>query len=55
MEGFYKRILEGRPPADALREAQLEVRAVSPEPFFWGAFICQGDPDPLGPAPGLNK
>ncbi len=51
MEGFYKRILEGRPRADALREAQLAVRSVSPEPLFWGAFICQGDPGPL-PAAG---
>ena len=47
MEGFYKRILEGRPRAEALREAQLEVKAVSPDPLFWGAFISQGDPGPL--------
>ena len=47
MEGFYKRILEGKPRAEALREAQLEVKAVSPEPLFWGAFISQGDPGPL--------
>jgi CHAT domain-containing protein/tetratricopeptide (TPR) repeat protein len=47
MEGFYKRILEGRPRAEALREAQLEVKAVSAEPLFWGAFISQGDPGPL--------
>jgi CHAT domain-containing protein/tetratricopeptide (TPR) repeat protein len=49
MEGFYKRILEGRPRAEALREAQLEVRAVAAEPLFWGAFISQGDPGPLKP------
>ena len=49
MEGFYKRVLEGKPRAEALREAQLEVRAVSPEPLFWGAFISQGDPGPLKP------
>jgi CHAT domain-containing protein len=55
MEDFYKRILEGKPRADALREAQLAVRAVSPEPLFWGAFICQGDPGPLGAAPRQNK
>jgi tetratricopeptide (TPR) repeat protein/CHAT domain-containing protein len=51
MEGFYKSILEGRPRADALREAQLAVRAISSEPLFWGAFVCQGDPGPL-PARG---
>jgi tetratricopeptide (TPR) repeat protein/CHAT domain-containing protein len=50
MEGFYRRILEGKPRADALREAQLAVRAVHPEPLFWGAFICQGDPGPLNEA-----
>ena len=47
MDGFYKRILEGKPRAEALREAQLEVKAVSPDPLFWGAFISQGDPGPL--------
>ncbi len=47
MEGFYKRVLEGRPRAEALREAQLDVKAASPEPLFWGAFISQGDPGPL--------
>lgn len=49
MEGFYKRILEGTPRAEALRESQLEVRAVAAEPLFWGAFISQGDPGPLKP------
>lgn len=51
MESFYRHVLEGKPGAEALREAQLEVRAVSSRPFFWGAFICQGDPGSLGPAP----
>jgi CHAT domain-containing protein/tetratricopeptide (TPR) repeat protein len=47
MEGFYKRVLEGSPREDALREAQLAVRHSYPEPFYWAAFICQGDPGPL--------
>jgi CHAT domain-containing protein len=55
MEGFYKRIREGRPRADALREAQLEVKAVSREPIFWDAFICQGDPGVLNAAPAPNN
>jgi hypothetical protein len=25
----------------------LEVKAASPEPLFWGAFISQGDPGSL--------
>ena len=47
MEGFYQRILEGLPREDALREAQMKVKETYPEPFYWGAFICQGDPGPL--------
>jgi CHAT domain-containing protein len=47
MEEFYRRLLAGAPRADALREAQLVIRAKHPHPYFWGAFICQGDPGPL--------
>jgi CHAT domain-containing protein/Tfp pilus assembly protein PilF len=47
MEGFYRRALAGLPRAAALREAQLELRATRPNPIYWGAFICQGDPGPL--------
>jgi CHAT domain-containing protein len=48
MTDFYSRLLAGRGVADALREAQLALRAKHPEPFYWGAFICQGDPAALG-------
>jgi CHAT domain-containing protein/tetratricopeptide (TPR) repeat protein len=47
MEDFYQRILSGQPRADALRAAQLALRSRYPDPFFWGAFVCQGDPGPL--------
>jgi TPR repeat protein/CHAT domain-containing protein len=47
MEDFYKRILAGEGRADALRNAQLALRKKYPDPYFWGAFICQGDPAPL--------
>jgi CHAT domain-containing protein/tetratricopeptide (TPR) repeat protein len=52
MEDFYRRILgaDGKPPqsrADALREAQLAIKARHLEPFHWGAFICQGYDGPL--------
>ncbi|MCX6033046.1 MAG: CHAT domain-containing protein [Chloroflexi bacterium] len=47
MEDFYRRILAGEPRADALRAAQLAMKARHPNPFYWGAFICQGDPGPL--------
>ena len=46
MEDFYCRILAGQPRAEALREAQLEMKKKYPDPLFWGAFICQGDPGP---------
>lgn len=52
MEDFYRRILGAdgnapQPRADALRDAQLAMKAKHPEPLYWGAFICQGDPGPL--------
>lgn len=46
---FYQRILEGSPRVDALRSAQQSVRRLRPEPFYWGAFILQGDFGPLRP------
>jgi CHAT domain-containing protein/Tfp pilus assembly protein PilF len=47
MEDFYRRILRGEPRAEALRQAQLEMKKKYPDPFYWGAFICQGEPGPL--------
>jgi CHAT domain-containing protein len=48
MVDFYKRLLkEGKPRAEALREAQLAMKEKYPDPYYWGAFICQGNPDPL--------
>jgi CHAT domain-containing protein len=44
MVDFYHRILNGVPRAYALREAQLELKRKYPDPFYWGAFVCQGDP-----------
>jgi CHAT domain-containing protein len=48
MEDFYARLLSGEGRAEALRQAQLAMKERYPEPFYWGAFICQGDPSPLG-------
>ena len=47
MEDFYRRILAGQARSEALREAQLAAKARYPEPLYWGAFICQGNPGPL--------
>lgn len=47
MVGFYQRVLSGVPRAAALRQAQDELQRTHPHPFYWGAFICQGDSGPL--------
>jgi CHAT domain-containing protein/tetratricopeptide (TPR) repeat protein len=47
MELFYLRILSGQSRAEAMREAQLAMRSRYLAPYYWGAFICQGDPSPL--------
>lgn len=49
---FYRRTLEGRTRAEALREAQLEMRRKHPDPAIWGSFICVGDVSPLPAAYG---
>jgi len=43
MEDFYRRLLRGEPRAEALRRAQLEMKEKHPDPFYWGAFVCQGE------------
>jgi tetratricopeptide (TPR) repeat protein/CHAT domain-containing protein len=47
MEAFYRGILAGRRRDEALRAAQLSIRAKFPDTLSWGAFICQGDPGEL--------
>jgi CHAT domain-containing protein/tetratricopeptide (TPR) repeat protein len=44
---FYERLEAGTPRAEALRQAQLSMKSRIGSPFFWGAFICQGDPAPV--------
>ena len=52
MEEFYRRLLDGQPRAGALRHAQLAMKERYPDPYYWGAFICQGNP---GPLPDLSQ
>jgi CHAT domain-containing protein len=47
MGDFYGRLLAGAPRVEALRSAQLVLKATYPDPRWWGAFICIGDPGPL--------
>jgi tetratricopeptide (TPR) repeat protein len=48
---FYQRLLRGEGRSEALRQAQQTIRAGEggkfADPFYWGAFICQGDPGPI--------
>jgi CHAT domain-containing protein len=46
MARFYRRLLQGgRPPAAALRAAQLEMAADRRwrDPYFWAGFVVLGD------------
>lgn len=47
MQAFYLRILHGEGRSEALRNVQLDMKRRYPHPSVWGAFICQGCPDPL--------
>lgn len=42
MKGFYERIRKGKKPGEALRAAQLKM-AQKYSPFYWAAFVLQGD------------
>jgi len=53
MVSFYTKLSDGKGKAEALREAQRELIAKlrnegkADSPFYWGAFICVGDPDKM--------
>jgi CHAT domain-containing protein len=49
MVAMYEHLLDGSSPHEALRAAQLAVRKAYPDPWNWGAFICQGGLAPLWP------
>ena len=49
MEHFYRLVLGGEPRAAALRAAQLDQRRRRPDPYFWAAFVLEGEPGPLEP------
>jgi tetratricopeptide (TPR) repeat protein/CHAT domain-containing protein len=53
MTRFYRELLEGKGRADALRAAQLALKGepATSDPLCWGAFVCQGDPNPIFDAP----
>ena len=55
MEAFYRGLLDGRPRDSALHDAQQELRARFPQPYFWGAFICQGQTGPIPTLLGMGQ
>lgn len=55
MRAFYTRLRQGTGRAEAVREAQREVRARAEwtHPAYWASFVMWGDPGPL-PEPLLG-
>jgi CHAT domain-containing protein/tetratricopeptide (TPR) repeat protein len=49
METFYALLTASKPRAEALHEAQQVVRKEHADPYYWGAFVCVGNPGPLPP------
>jgi hypothetical protein len=46
MAHFYMEVVAGAACGVALVTAQRLVKKAHPHVLSWGAFICQGDPDP---------
>jgi CHAT domain-containing protein len=44
MQSFYKLLSQGRPKAQALREAKQALKQRNSNPFFWAPFVMVGDP-----------
>jgi CHAT domain-containing protein/tetratricopeptide (TPR) repeat protein len=47
MSWFYAGLAKGLAREKALREAKLCLRQRNPDPYYWAAFICQGQTGPL--------
>lgn len=43
MERFYTHLRAGMGKAEALRQAQMDVRAQYPAPYYWAGFVLSGD------------
>jgi len=48
MERFYTHLRDGMGKAEALRQAQLEVREQHPNPYYWAGFVLSGDGGEVG-------
>jgi CHAT domain-containing protein len=47
MERFYTYLLDGMNKTEALRRAQIDVRAKYPHPYYWASFVLTGDPESM--------
>ncbi|MFT3714058.1 MAG: CHAT domain-containing protein [Archangium sp.] len=47
MQAFYWYLIAGAGRAEALRAAARSIRKTHAAPFYWAAFVCQGDAGPL--------
>ena len=48
MERFYTHLRAGMGKAAALRQAQQDVRAQYPNPYYWAGFVLSGDAGAVG-------
>src|SRR4051794_24469668 len=44
MIAFYQQLKDGKPPAEALRLAELQERQKTPHPYYWAGFQVFGKP-----------
>jgi CHAT domain-containing protein len=42
MQEFYRGLKSGKPPAAAMRAAELHIRKQYPHPFYWAPFVVTG-------------
>jgi CHAT domain-containing protein len=45
MEHFYTHLRNGMGKAEALRQAQIDVREQYPNPYYWAGYVLSGDGD----------
>jgi hypothetical protein len=53
MEGFYTHLQAGMTKAEALRQAQIDIRTEYPHPYYWAAFVLTGDGGSVAVSGGL--
>ncbi len=51
MSAFYRNWQSGMGKAEALQAAQAELRETHPSPFYWAAFVLNGDPGEITSTP----